>query len=102
MIHFSHDISHVVYNVAVSIQLQMFTPRRIYEQQVEKDAIKINCALVLDPLRVLLGAEDGLMMFDCNEEVPLKLGERKVTYLERCENIIVYMGMPCRRSNYLS
>ena len=70
----------------------MFTPKRIYEQQVEKDAIKINCALVLDPVRILLGTEDGLMIFDCNEEVPLKIGERKVTYLERCENLIVYMG----------
>lgn len=71
----------------------MFTPRVIYERQVEKDALKINCALVLDPGHVLLGAEDGLMIFDCAEENLHKLGERKVTYLERCDSMVVYMGM---------
>ena len=88
--------------VSIQSQISIFTPRRIYEQQVEKDAIKINCALILDPVRVLLGTEDGLIMFDCNEDSVLKLGEKKVTYLERCENIIVYMGMPCCHSNCLS
>ena len=71
----------------------MFTPKIIYERQVEKDALKINCAIVLDPSHILLGAEDGLIIFDCAEEGLLKLGERKVTHLERCDNMIVYMGM---------
>ena len=71
----------------------MFTPRIVYERQVEKDALKINCALVLDPSHILLGAEDGLMIFDCAEENLVRLGERKVTYLERCDSMIVYMGM---------
>lgn len=72
----------------------MFTPRMIHEQPTEKDAVKVNCALVLDPSHVLLGAEDGLMIYDF-EEVPLKLGEKKITYLERCDSMIVYMGMIC-------
>lgn len=71
----------------------MFTPKTIYERQIEKDPLKINCALVLDPGHVILGAEDGLMICDCAEEVLLRLGERKVTYLERCDNLVVYMGM---------
>ena len=70
----------------------MFTPRSIHDQLVEKDAVKINCALVLDSSHVLLGVEDGLMIFDCNEENLLRLGERKVTYLDRCNSMIVYMG----------
>ena len=75
-----------------SVQPQMFTPKLIYEQQVEKDAVKINCALVLNSDHVLLGAEDGLMILGSGEEHPVRLGERKVTYLERCDNMIVYMG----------
>ena len=48
---------------------------------------------MLDPGHVLLGAEDGLVIFDCTEESLLRLGERKVTYLDRCDSMIVYMGM---------
>ena len=74
----------------------MFTPKLVYEQLSEKDAVKINCALVLDPSHVLLGAEDGLLLLDVTaseDNMVLKLGERKVTHLERCESMIVYMGM---------
>ena len=74
----------------------MFTPKLIYEQLSEKDAVKINCALVLNPSHVLLGAEDGLMLLDVTaseDNMMLRLGERKVTHLERCEKMIVYMGM---------
>ncbi|XP_065912103.1 serine/threonine-protein kinase MRCK alpha-like [Dysidea avara] len=78
---------------------QIFTPRVICERPADKDGLRFSCATVLDTNRILLGGEEGLLLFDCTEETLQKLGERKVTYLERCEQLIVFMGQrnrcPC-------
>jgi len=67
----------------------------IYERPADKDGLRFSCAAVLDANRILLGGEEGVLLFDCTEEILQKLGERKVTHLERCEQLVVFMGMFC-------
>ena len=73
----------------------------IYEQPFDKDGLKFSCAAVLDSNRIFLGGEDGLLLFDCTEETLQRLGERRISHLERCEQFIVFMGMCCICSVYV-